>query len=185
MVGNLWTTMESTRQTILEQASRLAIAHGEVPSLNALAAAAGLSKGGLMHHFPTRDALLMALASDGIALVDGALQQASLEGKVLQTWLKLSIPEKNDRAFFQAMASLFFAGKSDQRAIQKLAKEANKRWEALLATELGGAEEARVAQLLGDGLLFGSITGTIKSKNAAIHLKSAQSAIAALIAANR
>lgn len=185
MVGNLLVTMESTRQTILEQASRLAVAEGEVPSLNALAAAAGLSKGGLMHHFPTRDALLMALASDGIALIDAELQQASKERKVLQTWLNLSIPDKNDRALFQSMASLFFAGKSDQGAIQKLANEANKRWEVLLTSELGNIEAARVARLLGDGLLFGSITGTITSRNVAIYLKSAQSAVKTIIEAKR
>ena len=85
--------METSRQTILDHAARLAVSEGEVPSLNTLAAAAGVSKGGLMHHFPTRDALLNALAKDGIASIDAALLQASEGTELLRTWLNMSIPD--------------------------------------------------------------------------------------------
>lgn len=175
--------METTRQSILDHASRLAVSLGDVPSLNALAAAAGVSKGGLMHHFPTRDALLTALVVDGIAEVDLAMERASGQTETLKTWLKLSIPDATGIALFQSMASIFFAGKSDHGAIQNLAKEATHRWEARLKKELGSKEAARTALLLGDGLLFGAISGSITRDNSATYLRSAQAAVEAVVKA--
>lgn len=177
--------METVRQTILDHASRLAVSSGEVPSLNTLAAAAGVSKGGLMHHFPTRDALLTALAIDGIASVDAALLQASEGTELLRTWLKMSIPDEKGIALFQAMASVFFAGKSAQGSIHNLSVEANRSWEALLQGALGSAEAARTARLLGDGLLFGAISGTITSENASTYLQTAEEAVNTIAKAAR
>lgn len=173
--------METTRQVILNHASRLAVSQGEVPSLNALAAAAGISKGGLMHHFPSRDALLTALVVEGIAEVDAAMQLATGPTETLRTWLKLSIPDETGIALFQSMASIFFAGKSDHGGIQDLALEATHRWEARLKTELGSKEAARTALLLGDGLLFGAISGSITGKNSAAYLRTAEAAVGAVV----
>jgi AcrR family transcriptional regulator len=172
--------METTRKTILDHACRLSISLGEVPSLNALAKDVGISKGGLMHHFPSRDALLNAMVVDGIDQVDVALKQAGAGIETLRTWLKLSIPDKTGIALFQSMAAIFFAGKSDHGPIQELVVEATKRWEVLLKKELGSVQVARTAMLLGDGLLFGAISGSITEKNAAAYLSSAEAAVAAL-----
>lgn len=177
--------MDTTRQSILDHAARLAVSQGEVPSLNILAAAVGISKGGLMHHFPTRDALLTALAIDGIAEVDAAMNLASGRTETLRAWLALSIPDENGIALFQAMASVFFAGKSDDATIQKLGMEATSRWESRLKSELGSSEAARVALLLGDGLLFGAISGNITSKNSAGYLLTAEAAVAAVMKASK
>lgn len=177
--------METTRQTILDQASRLAASEGEVPSLNALASAVGISKGGLMHHFHTRNALLTALAEDGILAVETALNKAVSEKNVLRTWLELSLPDSDGVALFQSMASVFFAGKSDQGEIQTLASEANQRWEALLQQELGSAVAAKAARLLGDGLLLGSISGSITSSNSRTYFEAAQAAVGAMVEVSR
>ncbi len=177
--------MENTRQAILDHASRLSVAQGEVPSLNVLATAAGISKGGLIHHFPSRDALLIALAEQGITAVDAALEEAAGHGEVLQTWLELSLPDQQGVALFQSLAAVFFAGRSDHTAIQELVSEANQRWEALLGIELGSATAARVARLLGDGLLLGAISGTISSNDTAAYLRTAQDAVNALIETQR
>lgn len=177
--------MENTRQSILDHASRLAVAQGEVPSLNALATAAGVSKGGLIHHFPSRDALLAALAEQSIAAVDTALEQAVGRGDLLQTWLELSLPDQHGVALFQSLAAVFFAGRSDHSAIQVLVSEANQRWEVLLESELGSATAARAARLLGDGLLLGAISGTISGSDATTYLRTAKDAVSVLVEANR
>lgn len=52
---------ERTRQAILEAAERLYTEQGNGVSIAAVAAAAGISKGGLFHHFPTREALEVGL----------------------------------------------------------------------------------------------------------------------------
>ncbi len=177
--------MENTRQSILDHASRLSVAQGEVPSLNALATAAGISKGGLIHHFPSRDSLLTALAEQGIAEVDTALEHAASRGDLLQTWLELSLPDQQGVALFQSLAAVFFAGRSDHTAIQELVSEANQRWEILLQRELGSATAARAARLLGDGLLLGAISGTISASDASSYLRAAQDAVYALAEAKR
>lgn len=177
--------MENSRQIILDHASRLAIAQGEVPSLNALAAAAGISKGGLIHHFPSRDALLHALAVQGIAAVDAALLEASSRGEILRTWLALSLPDHEGVALFQSLASVFFAGRPDHSSIDLLVSDANQRWELLLESELGNATAARVARLLGDGLLLGAISGTIPSSDTNEYLETARVAVNALVESQR
>ncbi len=53
-----------TRQAVLDAAARTVAAQGAGASLDAIARAAGVSKSGLLHHFRTRDALLLALARD-------------------------------------------------------------------------------------------------------------------------
>lgn len=177
--------METARQTILDHAIRLAVSNGEVPSLNTLASEAGVSKGGLTHHFPTRDALLAAIAEDAIAAIDLALSQASGGPETLRTWLKLSIPDKKDVALFQSMAALFFTGKSSTASILNLAADANKRWEVRLQKELGSVRAARTAMLLGDGLMLGAISGTITDKNSATYLRTAEDAVTTFIEAGR
>jgi AcrR family transcriptional regulator len=173
--------METTRQTILDHASRMAVTQGEIPSFNTLADSVGISKGGLMHHFPTREALLNAIVVDAIYEVEEALDQADGKTEFLRTWLKLSIPDPQDIALFQSMASVFFAGKSETGAIQSLVMEAHQKWGARLKKELGNPKAARAAQLVGDGLLFGAITGTITDKNAASYLRTAEEAVGAFI----
>lgn len=177
--------METARQAILNHAIRLAVSNGEVPSLNTLASEAEVSKGGLMHHFPTRDALLAAMAEDAIATIDLALSRVSGGPETLRAWLTLSLPNKKDIALFQSMAALFFTGKSSTDAIVNLAGQANKRWEARLQKELGSVKAARTAILLGDGLLLGAISGTITTKNAATYLRTAEDAVTPLIEAPR
>ena len=71
-----------TRQRILEAAD--AIARGEGPasmSLDAVAAAAGVSKGGLLYHFPSKSKLLKALVDDYLSRFDSVLQDEERSGR--------------------------------------------------------------------------------------------------------
>lgn len=58
---------ELTRRGLLDAARRVLRTHGATLSLDAVAREAGVSKGGLLHHYPTKDHLLVALAH---ALID-------------------------------------------------------------------------------------------------------------------
>lgn len=53
---------ELTRTALLEAARRVIRTQGATLSLDAVAREAGVSKGGLLHHYPTKERLLMALA---------------------------------------------------------------------------------------------------------------------------
>ncbi|GAA0937789.1 TetR/AcrR family transcriptional regulator [Actinocorallia libanotica] len=52
---------ERTRRAILDTAERVFTERGAQVSLGDIAAAAGVTKGGLMHHFPSREALVQAV----------------------------------------------------------------------------------------------------------------------------
>ncbi|WP_433490239.1 TetR/AcrR family transcriptional regulator [Nocardia grenadensis] len=60
---------ERTRLAVLEAAERMFAERGGRVSLSGIAAAAGVTKGGLMHHFPNRDALLAGVTEHLIAKV--------------------------------------------------------------------------------------------------------------------
>ncbi|MBM3715418.1 MAG: helix-turn-helix transcriptional regulator, partial [Actinobacteria bacterium] len=79
------------RDAILATARELILISGVVPSLNAVADAAGVSKGGLMHHFPSRAALIAGLAREAIAEMDREMVAAAADGSAARTWLRLSL----------------------------------------------------------------------------------------------
>ena len=173
--------MDNTRSKILDHAMRMAIAAGDIPSLNELAHAAGISKGGLIHHFASRHSLLEAIARRGIESVDTAMEQARETRTVLRTWLQFSLPSSRDVALFQALASVFFASRSRTVDLDRIVADANERWERMLAEELGSAPAARVARLLGDGMLMGSVTGAITTDSADTYLADSIEAVRAVV----
>ncbi|MEU4834170.1 TetR family transcriptional regulator [Streptosporangium sp. NPDC023615] len=58
---------ERTRRAILDAAEKAFTERGAQVSLADIAAAAGVTKGGLMHHFPNRDALLRGIYEHCVA----------------------------------------------------------------------------------------------------------------------
>ncbi|SDF20325.1 TetR/AcrR family transcriptional regulator [Limimaricola pyoseonensis] len=65
---------ERTRQALLDCALRLALERGLAGlSLQQVARAAGVTKGGLFHHFASRDALLEAMARDFLDRLDAEI----------------------------------------------------------------------------------------------------------------
>lgn len=65
------------RRHLLDVAADLSLRQGiGNVRLEAVAAAAGVSKGGLLHHFPSRQALLEALCAEYLARLDRRLEEA-------------------------------------------------------------------------------------------------------------
>jgi AcrR family transcriptional regulator len=147
------------RSRLLDEARRLTITEGSVPSLNALAAAAGVSKGGLVHHFPTRAALVDGLARAAIAEVDRLMLAAAEAGTASVTWLRLASPEPTEADLFRALAAAYQSIEDDGTGTLTAAAEAAGRWEALIAEEVGDALTARLIRLLGDGITFNTLIG--------------------------
>ncbi|KNC18353.1 hypothetical protein AC792_11915 [Arthrobacter sp. RIT-PI-e] len=57
---------DRTRAQILEAAERMIAVQGLAVSVAGIAQRAGVSKSGLLHHFPSREALLLAVAERGL-----------------------------------------------------------------------------------------------------------------------
>ena len=71
-----------TRRRLLDAAEGLARRHGPGNlSLDSVAAEAGVSKGGLLYHFPSKERLLEALVEEHLAKLDAALRAEEMSGR--------------------------------------------------------------------------------------------------------
>lgn len=84
---------ERTRSAVLAAAAEAMSDRGTGVSLDHIARRAGVSKGGLLHHFPNREALIVALVEDAQQqLRDSVLQHVDLTenrpGKLLRAYVR-------------------------------------------------------------------------------------------------
>ena len=145
------------RDRILTVARRETIERGSIPSLNVVVELAEVSKGGLIHHFPTRGALVAALADSAITELDDAMRRAAANRTVARTWLTLAALSPDEVALFRAIALALADMGAAASAIARRNSEATARWEAMIAEEVGDAMQARIIRLVGDGLSVNSI----------------------------
>lgn len=150
--------MTTVRTKILDAAEVL-IAGGDVPpSLDAVAAAAGVSKGGLLYHFD-KHALLEALAVRAIEEMDSELSEAAQQGRVAATWLLQSVPDDRHLRLYRGMLAMLRLKVSGSVELPAEVSEAVARWQQLLEDELGDPARARLVRLVGDGLFLNALTG--------------------------
>ena len=142
---------------ILDTIAGLVLEHGDFPSLAKVARACGLSKPGVLHHFPTRAAMAEALVAREVSRVDELLSLAAAEGRAVAAWLELSRPNSAERGLCIAMASVATDG---AEGLSVLLINATARWESLIEGELGDPDLALLVRLVGDGLLMNALAGT-------------------------
>lgn len=151
--------MSETRDRLLDAFEGLLIAHGpRAATLDAVAAAAEVSKGGLLYHFPSKAALVQGqrdrLAELGTA--DVAAMRAAPEGAA-EYYLRESMQSGGplDRAL---IAAVRLAEESDGDATAVL-EDLRTHWYDALLAELSDPAVAHVVQLLGDGMYYNAVTG--------------------------
>ena len=150
--------MLSARERILDAYGDL-VASGEAPSLEKVAVAAGVSKGGLLYHFASTTALRDGLIDRALRDTDEAMLQAAASGQAARAWLRLSVPDEDQRRQWSGLLATVRLIGSDG-ALPALLLEHVERWQQLLTDELGDALHAHVVRLVGDGLLLQSLSGT-------------------------
>lgn len=135
------------------------ITAGQVsPALEAVAAAAGVSKGGLLYHFD-KQTLLRALVTRAVQRFDERLTVAASQGTVAAAWLRLSVPATDERAVYRAMMSMLRLTTTGEFDLPEEVGAAELRWQQMLADELGDPVRARLVRLVGDGLFMAALTG--------------------------
>jgi AcrR family transcriptional regulator len=144
---------------ILAAARQLTLDRGVVPSLNETASVAGVSKGGLLHHFPSRAALVQGLAVAALEEIDATMVAAAAGGRAAETWLRISVPAGEDVALFRALAIAHRAVEVAGDVVAAASREAIVRWEAMIQDETGNATRARIIRLVGDGLAANVVAG--------------------------
>lgn len=146
--------MATARERILDSFEHILISEGErSATMESVAAAADVSKGGLLYHFRSKEALVDGLADRLVGLVarDREAMAADPEGPA-RYYVRTSMYENSplDRALI-AMARLAQQGHAKAQATFTLIQE---QWLGALEAELGSRGVARAVKLLGDGLYY-------------------------------
>lgn len=146
------------RERILEAAERVV---GEVGAarmtLDGVAQAAGVSKGGLLYHFPSKEALLVGLAKRYVAHMSDCIAQAkNCEGHVEGHDLKaciLGILEQ-PRARIAGMGAALFAAAANDLTVLEVIRERKAQLTKQLESSNVDFSRAAVVMLAIDGLIM-------------------------------
>jgi AcrR family transcriptional regulator len=145
---------EETRRALLDAAGTVIRTRGIAASLDEIAKAAGVSKGGLLYHFPAKDALVRTLAQDLLdsfrAEVEAALDPAD------------TAPGRLTRAYVRASLDTSYDEVAIRENIAELARADAERWDRDLRADglpgpvvtlvIAAADGASTAPLWGAGI---------------------------------
>jgi len=150
------------RRQLLDVTARLCVEHGfSGLTLDAVSREAGVSKGGLLHHFPSKQALLDALCDSMIEGFDRRIEEIAASdpdprGRFSRAYL-LANAESTMLPGMEHWSSLAFLmmGQADMRS----------RWQLWMTEHMARVEETdgsmacSIARLASDGLWLSDIFG--------------------------
>ena len=144
----------SSREKILDAYEALLIEEGErAASLNAIAARAGVSKGGLLYHFPDKTALIDGLLGRAWALAEQDFKaMAGDPAGACAYYVRTSVYQDTpfDRVFVAASRLRQDAAEKVSAVYDRI----QRRWLEMIRAEVPSDAAARAVLLLGDGLYY-------------------------------
>lgn len=146
--------MSSARERILDAYEELLAVDGERhATMDAVAQRAGVSKGGLIYHFASKEKMVDAVCDRLTALVAADVEQMrNAEEGAARYYIRTSYYEGTplDRAVV-AVARL---QQSDYPRARETYDAIGKAWQQALIDDLGDPAVARTVKLIGDGLYY-------------------------------
>lgn len=142
----------AARQRALDAFVDIIVSSGErAATIEAVAKAAGISKGGLLYHFGSKDALVAGLLEHLARLTeeDVAQMRADPEGATAHILRTSSQLDSDFEPVYIATVNLAQAGYDEARTALRAADEA---WHAAVLEEIGDAAVARAVVLISDGI---------------------------------
>jgi AcrR family transcriptional regulator len=156
---------QSSREKVLDAYEEILIEHGSgAVTLEAVAARAGVSKGGLLYHFGSKDALVEGLIGriGQLAEIDMETAKKAPEG-VVDYYLHSSVTDISDNVAMHrtTMASMRLVG-SEPR-IDAAMRAYTHSWRLLLNEYIADPVTAEIVGVIGDGLYFRASLGEPRS----------------------
>jgi len=151
----------SARSLLLQTANMIVMRDGAANlTLDAVARQAALSKGGVLYHFPTKNALLRAMVEGWLdefdAAVEGVLaDEQEVRGGWLRAFIRASAAHPGPAR--ESAAPLLAAIAHDMELLE-LVRERTERWH-LRATEGQDPARATLLRLTADGLFWSELLG--------------------------
>jgi AcrR family transcriptional regulator len=139
-----------TRRALLDAAARSVLVHGPGVSLDVVAREAGVSKGGLLHHFRTKDELLTALVDDLFEQFDRAVRDRvdpddTAPGRLLRAYVRATFDELEHGQDAVEQTTLM-ATLGSFPELTRRSQERYRRWNETLAED--GLDSQRVVVVL-------------------------------------
>jgi AcrR family transcriptional regulator len=163
--------MTTTRDRILDAAESIVIRDGVARlTLDAAAAQAQLSKGGVLYHFRSRDLLVSGMVERLVAGFDTDLEAeeaadiasgADVSGRYVRAYIRATVresttPEEVQRS--RAGAAILAAMAAEPQLLEPL-RTAFDRWQRRLVVDGVDPVQATVARLAADGLWLAELFG--------------------------
>ncbi len=156
---------KDTKQELLQAAARVILRDG-VPglTLDAVATEAGLSKGGLIYHYATKDALIGAMLDQLVDVTDSqvAAYRASDDtpGSWVRGYLKACMLAERDESGTQSRLEMaILAACLNEPALLRRLHKHMREWAAASANDGIDPELAHVVRLAADGLWMNDVFG--------------------------
>jgi AcrR family transcriptional regulator len=132
-------------------------------TLDAVAAEAGVSKGGLLYHFATKEALVSAMVERMLASFDGAQERAMATdpvgpGRWTRAWVRTSVSPKGPSEHDATAAGLLAAVATNPELVGPV-RERYVQWRARAVDDGILAETAAIVTLAADGLWMADLLG--------------------------
>lgn len=144
----------AARAKLLDAFARILVEQGErAATLDAVAAEAGVSKGGLLYHFKSREALVAGLAERlrELGARDAERMRDAPEGAAAY-YIRTSNYFGNE--FDRVIIALSRLGRDAGPVVLDAMQELQDAWMALLLAQIGDPGVARAVMLMGDGLYY-------------------------------
>ncbi len=148
-----------TRKNILQAANRVVLRDGSnALTLDAVSKEAGISKGGLLYHYNTKEALISAMIEALISGADESMQAMQAEDPNRKgSWARAYINtcRQSDEAD-QISAAMIPAAASDPNLLEPL-RRTYETWQKKLDNDLGNTSRSTLIRLALDGLWLADI----------------------------
>jgi AcrR family transcriptional regulator len=152
------------RRQLLDVAARLASARGMTAvTLDAVSAASGISKGGLLHHFPSKNALLEALFDSLLERLDMAIEEAMRgdpmpHGRFSRAYLQAVLALREQSEETKDWAQVTMAMLTEPVLRQRWRDWVRERGEEYVGTD--SSPNAQIVRLAADGLWLADLLGS-------------------------
>jgi AcrR family transcriptional regulator len=152
------------RQEILQAAGRVVLAQGVGAfTLEAVAAAAGVSKGGLLYHFATKEELLSGMVDQLIEMTEARIERAMAGDRGAGRWTRgylaaCAVDPSGQDPLDRLATALLAAGATDPGLLDRL-REHETAWSDLSRADGLDTTTAAVVRLAADGLWMNDLFG--------------------------
>ncbi|WP_053208109.1 TetR/AcrR family transcriptional regulator [Jiangella muralis] len=150
----------SSRDRILDALERILVDSGlHAVTLESVADKAGVSKGGLLYHFPSKEALITGLARRLAEAVEAEFEQAERTDDVVGFFLRTSVPSSEDGAVYWSLLAALRTNDVASEEARRLVMYCFVRWAEILRKHVDDPVTAEIVRLVGDGLYLSALAG--------------------------